>query len=82
MISIIIPTLNEEDYLPLTLDSIKKQDMKDYEIIVSDAGSSDTTLQIAKDYHSIIVEGGLQRRVTGTRIGNNNFIIFHILFFD
>jgi glycosyltransferase involved in cell wall biosynthesis len=78
MISIIIPTLNEEDYLPLTLDSIKKQDMKDYEIIVSDAGSSDTTLQIAKDYHSIIVEGGLpaKGRNNGAKVAKGDMLFF------
>ena len=39
MISIIIPSLNEEKYLPLLLDSIKKQNFKDCEIILADAGS-------------------------------------------
>ncbi|MGE5425515.1 MAG: glycosyltransferase [Bacillota bacterium] len=47
MVSIIIPTLNEEHYLPRLLDSIEKQDFKDYEIIVSDAGSQDRTREIA-----------------------------------
>ena len=31
-LSIIIPTLNEEKNLPLLLESIKKQEFKDYEI--------------------------------------------------
>ena len=47
MISIIIPTLNEENFLPLLLNSIKSQDFSDYEIIVSDGGSTDKTRQIA-----------------------------------
>lgn len=59
MLSIIIPTLNEEKYLPLLLDSIKKQDFSDYEIIVADAGSKDKTLEIAKTYSCKIVPGGL-----------------------
>ncbi|HOZ53174.1 MAG TPA: glycosyltransferase [bacterium] len=50
MISIIIPTLNEEKYLPLLLDSIKKQSYQDYEIIVSDGCSDDKTLEVAKAY--------------------------------
>lgn len=50
MLSIIIPTLNEEKYLPRLLDSIYKQDFKNYEIIVSDAGSSDKTFEVAKRY--------------------------------
>jgi len=52
MLSIIIPTLNEEKYLPRLLDSIKSQDFSDYEIIISDAGSTDKTIEIAKKYGS------------------------------
>lgn len=58
MISIIIPTLNEEKYLPKLLDSIKKQSFKDYEIIVSDNNSKDRTRKIAKQYKCKIVNGG------------------------
>lgn len=47
MISIVIPTLNEEKFLPLLLSSIKSQDFSDYEIIVSDGGSTDRTRAIA-----------------------------------
>lgn len=50
MISIIIPTLNEEKYLPKLLDCIKKQSYKDYEIIVVDGNSKDKTREIAKNY--------------------------------
>ena len=49
MLSIIIPTLNEEKYLPLLIESIKNQSFLDYEIIVSDGGSTDKTKQIALD---------------------------------
>ena len=49
MLSIIIPTLNEEKYLPRLLESIRLQDFQDYEIIVSDAGSSDLTVEIARN---------------------------------
>lgn len=59
MLSIIIPTLDEEKYLPRILDSIKKQDFKDYEVIVADAGSKDKTVDIAKKYGCTIVKGGL-----------------------
>jgi len=59
MLSIIIPTLNEEKYLPLLLEEIKKQDFDGYEIVVADAGSEDKTVQIAKNYGCKIVKGGL-----------------------
>ncbi len=57
-LSIIIPTLNEEKNLPLLLESIKKQEFKDYEIIVADAGSQDNTVEIALSQGCRVVEGG------------------------
>ena len=51
-VSFVIPTLNEEKYLPQCLGAIRQQDMHSvkYEIIVVDNGSTDKSLQIAKDY--------------------------------
>ena len=46
--SIIIPTYNEEKYIKKTLESIKKQDYKDVEVIVADSNSKDKTLAIAR----------------------------------
>jgi glycosyltransferase involved in cell wall biosynthesis len=62
MLSIIIPTLNEEEFLPLLLDQIKKQDFNDYEIIVADGGSQDKTNEIAKKFNCRIVQGGSPAR--------------------
>ena len=59
MISIIIPTLNEEAYLPKLLRSIHGQHFKDMEVIVADAGSKDKTVQIAKAHGCKITPGGL-----------------------
>ena len=66
MLSIIIPTLNEEKYLPKLLDSIKNQGFRDYEIIVADHSSKDKTRQIAKRYGCRIVKGGMPA------VGRNN----------
>jgi glycosyltransferase involved in cell wall biosynthesis len=51
-VSFIIPTYNSEKYLPLCLESIKKQDYPQdrYETFVIDGGSTDGTLSIAKKY--------------------------------
>lgn len=47
----IIPTLNEEDYLERCLISLKNQEgCNSFEIIVVDGGSSDATVKIAKRY--------------------------------
>lgn len=55
MLSIIIPTLNEEKYLPRLLRSIKSQDFEDFEIIVSDGNSQDQTQSIAKKFNAKLV---------------------------
>ena len=67
MLSIVIPALNEEKYLPLLLESIKRQSFFDYEIILADAGSKDKTIEIAKKYNCVIVGGGLP--ANGTLVG-------------
>lgn len=60
MLSIIIPTLNEEEYLPLVLREVKKQTLDEgYEVIVADAGSRDKTVEIAKSFGCQITTGGL-----------------------
>jgi glycosyltransferase involved in cell wall biosynthesis len=78
MLSIIIPTLNEENYLPLLLESIKKQNFNDYEIIVADAGSTDKTLEIAKRYGCITTAGGLpaKGKNKGAGIARGNLLFF------
>ena len=48
--SIIIPTLNEEKFLPKLLNDLKKQREKDFEVIIVDANSEDKTKEIAKSY--------------------------------
>ena len=78
MLSIIIPTLNEEKLLPILLSSIKKQGFKNYEIIVADAGSKDDTLKLAKKYDCKIVAGGLPAigRNNGAEIAKGDYLLF------
>jgi glycosyltransferase involved in cell wall biosynthesis len=49
-VSIIIPTFNCSQSLPLTLESIIEQDYPRFEVIAIDAGSSDRTLEILQSY--------------------------------
>jgi glycosyltransferase involved in cell wall biosynthesis len=52
--SIIIPTLNSQQYLFDTLSSIYSQVYKNYEIIVVDGGSSDGTHEIVEFFSSLV----------------------------
>lgn len=78
MLSIIIPTLNEEKELPKLLESIKKQDFKDYEIIVADAGSQDRTVEIANRYGCLVVSGGMpsKARNSGAKRAKGDLLLF------
>jgi glycosyltransferase involved in cell wall biosynthesis len=57
-VAIIIPTKNEEKNLPRLLESLKKQDLMEFKVIVADANSSDRTRDIARRWKGIIVKGG------------------------
>jgi len=83
MLSIIIPSLNEEKYLPLLLKSIKDQSFGaiqdfDYEIILADAGSKDRTIEIAQKYGCKIIIGGLpaKGRNEGAKIARGDLLFF------
>ena len=77
-ISIIIPTLNEEEYLPKLLESIQQQRFKDMEIIVADAGSKDKTVQIAKTHGCKVTAGGLpgKGRNEGAKVAKGDVLFF------
>lgn len=54
MISIIIPTLNEEKYIEKSINSVREQN-EECEIIIVDGGSSDKTTEIAKNYGKVLI---------------------------
>jgi glycosyltransferase involved in cell wall biosynthesis len=80
MLSIVIPTYNEEDYLPLLLTSIKGQTFQDYEIIVADNKSTDNTVKVATSFGACVVPGGLPGK--GRNIGASYARGDTILFLD
>ena len=49
-ISVIVPVHNIESYIIDTLESIKASDFKDFECIIVENGSTDSTLQKAKEF--------------------------------
>lgn len=78
MISIVIPTLNEEKCLPKLLGCIKKQTYRNYEVIIADSNSKDKTKQIAKKYGCKVVRGGMPAigRNNGAKIAKGDLLLF------
>jgi glycosyltransferase involved in cell wall biosynthesis len=77
-ISVVIPALNEEKYITHVLDGLQNQTFKDFEVIVSDNGSTDGTVKVANSYPNVKVVVEKRRgisinRNTGARsaIGKN-----------
>ncbi|RAP54214.1 MAG: teichoic acid biosynthesis protein [Methanosphaera sp. rholeuAM130] len=77
-LSIIIPTYNEEDYLPNLLESIHRQEFDDLEVIVADSHSTDRTVEIAESYDCKVVPGGLPAigRNNGARVASGELLLF------
>jgi len=83
--SIVIPTLNEEGFLPKLLTDLSKQDYRGFEVIVVDAKSKDKTLLKAREFQKklpslIILQSSranvsLQRNM-GAKKAKGKWIIF------
>lgn len=58
-LSIIIPTLNEEKWLPLLLKSLLEQQASVFEVIVVDARSEDGTDKVAKGFEDLFEQKGI-----------------------
>ncbi len=83
LLSIVIPTLNEEKYLPLLLGDLAHQSRKDFEVIVVDGNSEDTTIQKAHDFKkklTLHVEKVIRRnlsfqRNTGVDLAKGEYVL-------
>lgn len=78
MLSIVIPTLNEEKYLPHLLESLQQQTFRDFEILVADAHSRDATRHIAHEHGCRLVAGGriARGRNAGARHAQGEYVLF------
>lgn len=76
--SVIIPALNEASHLSELLPLIKQQTLNQTEIIVADAGSTDGTPEVARQYGARIVEGGLPSfgRNTAAQAARGEWLVF------
>jgi|GEM_PF-2248224 len=89
MVSIVICTLNEENYLPKLLESIRIQKGVVYEIVISDAGSDDKTAEVAARFKNeygmpinFIALDNLRNISLQRNIGADNAIYENLLFLD
>lgn len=84
--SIIIPVYNSADYLRRCLDSVKYQSFTDYEALLIDDGSTDSSENICKEYaendsrfkyYRRPVNGGASAaRNDGIRLSSGSYILF------
>ncbi len=82
MISIIIPTYNDAEFLPLCLESVFGQTFRDFEIIVVNDGSTDNTKEILSSYENQIKvihqenTGRNPARMRGYAEANGDYLLF------
>lgn len=82
LVSVIIPTFNRSHFLKEAIDSVLKQDFKDFELIVVDDGSTDDTEKILRSYANSLIflsqenKGVSAARNSGIRISSGTFISF------
>lgn len=77
-LSIIIPTYNEEKYLPYLFETIEGQTWRDFEVIVADNHSTDKTREIAQKFGAKVVDGGLPGagRNRGASVAQGEILLF------
>lgn len=82
MISIVIPVKNEESVIEKTLLKLKEIKTLDYEVIVSDGHSTDTTVEICKKYADKVIEPENPQKTiaagknAGAAVARGEFLLF------
>lgn len=84
--SVLIPVYNTEKYLEECLQSVLNQTYKDYEIILVDDGSTDSSPQICEGYHNKYPDiikvihqknsGQLISRINAIKVASGEYCIF------
>jgi glycosyltransferase involved in cell wall biosynthesis len=84
-LSLVIPALNEENFLPHLLTSLTKQTKQDFEVVVVDGSSKDRTVEAAQSFYpelpalKVVVseKAGLPlQRNLGARAANGEWLVF------
>ena len=85
--SVIIPTLNEQKYLPNLLDSLSKQIDKDFEVLVVDGRSEDRTKEKAMLFERKmpglkVIDAGVRNVAAQRNLGAKKSVGKWLVFFD
>jgi glycosyltransferase involved in cell wall biosynthesis len=81
LVSVVIPCYNQSHFLGETIESVREQSYKNYEIIVVNDGSTDDTAAVARKFSDgkLIEQKNLglaAARNTGLRGSNGEFVVF------
>jgi glycosyltransferase involved in cell wall biosynthesis len=79
LVSVIVPTRNSGRTLDACLNSIRSQHYQPVEVVVVDNGSTDRTLQIARDRADIVEHWAPERsaqRNRGAQVSHGDFVLF------
>lgn len=81
-LSVIIASYNHQDYIAETLKSLEEQTFQDFEIIIVDDGSTDKTVEVAKNFPSRAQiftqenQGVVAARNRGASLAKGEYICF------
>jgi len=79
-LSVIIPAFNEEKYIAKTLRALRRQTIRDFEIIVKDGKSRDRTVEIAKKHADKVISkrdfSAADARNQGASYANGDILVF------
>lgn len=83
-VSVVVPTYNRADVLPRAIESVLQQTYEDFELIIVDDGSTDTTKEVVQSYDDERIRyvplktnnGANAARNTGIRQANGRYISF------
>jgi glycosyltransferase involved in cell wall biosynthesis len=83
-VSVVVPTYNRADVLPETIDSVRRQTIDDWELLVVDDASSDQTEDVMMSYEDPRIryfqhdenQGGSAARNTGIEHATGEYVAF------
>lgn len=77
-LTVVVPTLNEEQRLPELLSALERQTHRPDQIVIADAGSTDATRRVAEERGATVVDGGRPAagRNAGARAATGDLLLF------